>query len=147
VTGGGRPPGAGPPRNPHPTCGVGTGRSGVDVDSRGQGARSWGEGGAVFAHEVCSLSFETRYRGKISFTVCCVRRLRLDRVYLLASRVVVGLRGLSFTVRKRAPESEIIETATYLARCLAFGEEAEDRRLLAQVGADGQAITGVEPLT
>ena len=101
-------------------------------------------GAKVFAHEVCSLSFETRYRGKISFTVYCVRRLRLDRVYLLASRVVVGLRGLSFTVRKRAPESEIIETATYLARCLAFGEEAEDRRLLAQVGADGPTGQGVD---
>ena len=98
----------------------------------------------MIAHEVCSLSFETRYRGKISFTVFCVRRLRLDRVYLMASRMVVVLRGLSFTVRKRAPESEIIETATYLARCLAFGEEAEDHRLLSEVGADGPGAAGVD---
>jgi hypothetical protein len=100
----------------------------------------------MFAHEVCSLSFETRYRGRISFTVLCVRRLHLDRVYLLASRVVVGLRGLSFTVRKRAPQSEIIEMAAFLARCLAFGEEAEDRRLLAQVGADGPGVPGPDPV-
>lgn len=98
----------------------------------------------VFAHEVCSLSFDTRYRGKISFTVLCVRRLRLDRVYLVASRAVIGMRGLCFTVRKRAPKNEVIETAAFLARCLAMGEEAEDRRLLAQVGADGPAVPGVE---
>ena len=112
---------------------------------RGEPGRPGGRGvPSVFAHEVCSLSFDTRYRGKISFTVLCVRRLRLDRVYLVASRAVIGMRGLCFTVRKRAPKTEIIETAAFLARCLAMGEEAEDRRLLAQVGADGPAVPGVE---
>jgi hypothetical protein len=98
----------------------------------------------MLAHELCSLSLQTRYRGKISFTVFVVRRLALDRVYLVASRAVVGLRGLCFTVGKRTPRSEIIETAAFLARCLAFGEEAEDRRLLAQVGADGPPVPDAE---
>lgn len=93
----------------------------------------------MLAHELCELSFETRYRGKVSFTVFCVHRLRLDRVYLVGSRGVIGLRGLSFTVDRKAPQDEVIATATHLARCLALGEEAEDRRLLAQVGADGPA--------
>ncbi len=98
----------------------------------------------VQAREVCTLSLKTRYRGKVAFTVCCVRRPHLQRVYLLASREVMGTRGVSFTARRRASNGEIISSAAFLACCLAQGEETEDGRFLAAVGADGPAAEGHE---
>jgi hypothetical protein len=89
--------------------------------------------------EVCTLSLRTRYRGEVAFTVCCLPRPREQRVYLLASRDVMGSRGVSFAAPRRASSGEIISSAAFLACCLAREEESEDHRFLAAVGADGPA--------
>lgn len=98
----------------------------------------------LLAREVCSLSLRSPYRGKVVFTVFCVQRPRLDRVYLVGSRTVLGARGLCFNLRRRATRSEIISAAAFAACCLVCGEQQEDERFLAQVGADRPAPPDVD---
>ena len=91
---------------------------------------------ALHWREVCSLRLRTRYRDPVAFTVTSVGLRHLERIYLVASRAVAGMRGLSFTVGRRTPRSEIIASAAFLACCWARREEVEDARLLASVGAE-----------
>lgn len=75
-----------------------------------------------------------------------VRRRVHEEVYLLAERSVMGAHAVSFQVRRGLPRAQIISAAAFLACCLAYGEEVEDRRLLARVGADGPPAPELHPL-
>lgn len=90
----------------------------------------------VVARELCTLSLRTRYRGTVVFSVHCLHRLHLQRIYVLASREVLGTRCTRFAVRHSMPVAQIIASAAFLASCWVATEEASDRRFLAQVGAE-----------
>jgi hypothetical protein len=100
----------------------------------------------VEAHEVCTLALQTRFRGPVSFTVVRVPGRGAERVYLLPSREIGGLRSVSYTLPRWASRRELIASAAYLACCLTLGEERADCRVLAELGIDpATGVLGARP--